>query len=818
LTAAPRHPDALHVRGRVHHRRGELEAGERLLRQAIVRDAAVPEFHADLAGLLQDRGELDAAITAYRRALRLKPDFAEALNDLGTVYGEKTRFDAAIECYQAAIRLQPDHVVAHGNLGSAYRKLGQIAQARRALQRELLLRIRQGARRLISRRAAPTLAAHAEQALRRGNLRLAEEIARGILEEEAGNVAALRVLAASLERQGRGEDAVRATREALRLAPADADLHARLGHLLAAAGDADAAVASFEESRRLRPGSPRMLAELAELELKRGNEARAEELAQEGLASNPGKAYLHCLLGEIHNRRKNFSGAEVHYRRALDLDPLHLASWIRLSECAREAARLDEAEAYAQKALELDSESAGALFALGMVLKAKGRTKDAIGRFERALALDPQQTPIYQQLARLLREEDKIKEAEGQVRAALMRRPEDPGLLADLAFVLGDQMRYDEALAAVERALERSPQSLGALICKGLLLDQVGRGDEALGWLKAARELAPQDANTQFTVGLHRLKYHDFGAGWDGYEHRRQMGNFIGRYRRFPFPEWDGSALDGRTLLLYPEQGLGDEIMFSSCVGDIAAQARGLVIECDRKLEELFRRSFAGATVVPRYRSVANDWVTHLDPRPDVQTPLGSLPKYFRRRLEDFPRHDGYLRADPEKVDAWRGRLAGLGPGRTIGLSWQGGVGFTGRTRRSLTLENLLPLLRMPQLRFVSLQYTDVREELEAFTRRHGLRVHHWQEAIDDYDQTAALVCAVDEVITVCTAIVHLSGALGRPATVMVPYGADWRYGGHGERMPWYPSVRLVRQPALGDWTSVVQEVARRLAGASGAP
>lgn len=800
----------------MHRRRGELEAAERLLRQAIAAQATVPEYHVDLANVLQDRGELDGAITAYRRALRLKPDSAEALNDLGTAYGEKSRFETAIECYEAAIRLQPGHVVAHGNLGSAYRKLGQIRAARRALQRELFLRITQALRRPFLR-ASDTTQAAAEQALRRGNLPLAEETARAILDEDPASLPALRVLASVLEQQGRAPQAISATRDALRAAPADAALHARLGRLLAAAGEIDAAIASFEESRRLDARAAAALEGLAELELKRGNPERAEALAREAL-SRADRAPLHCLLGDALMRKKAFPAAEAAYQRALELEPQYLPARIRWSELARETGRLDEAEAAAQKALELEPESAGALFALGMALRGKGRAKDASASFERSIALDPQQIPAYQQLARVLREEDKIKEAEEQLRAALRRRPEDPSLLADLALVLGDQMRYDEAFDAVGRALARSPNSIGALTCKGLLLDQTGRGPEALECLESARARAPQDDNTHFMVGLHHLKYHDFGAGWDGYEHRRPLINFIGRYRQFPFPEWDGSPLAGRTVLVYPEQGLGDEIMFSSCLPELAAQARAVVLECDRKLEQIFRRSYPAATVVPRHRSVANDWVTHLDPRPDVQTPLGTLPRFFRRRLEDFPQHHGYLRADPGKVQAWRARLAALGPGRMVGLSWQGGVGYTGRIRRSLTLERLLPLLRLPGLHFISLQYTNVREELETFERRHGLRVHHWQDAIDDYDETAALVCAVDEVLTVCTAIVHLTGALGRPGTVMVPFGADWRYGGMGERMPWYPSLRLVRQPELGDWTSVLQEVERRLVRSSGTP
>ncbi len=773
LKASPRHPAALQVRARVQHRRGELRAAEATLKQAIAADSSVCELHADLANLLQDRGELEGAIRAYRRALRLNPESAEIHNDLGTAYGAKHDLAAAIECYRNAVRLQPGHAVAHGNLGAAYRKLGHISAARRALQRELWLRLKHGIGRLLPRRKRPLDAGH--ELLRAGHVSLAEELARSALEREPGHLAAIGLLAEALERRGAVDDAI----------------------------------ATLERAPAAGPGR---LARLSAGKALHGGDAeRAESLAREALAASPEDARLHCLLGEALMRRKAPDEAEAGFRRALELDPSLLAPWIRLAELLREAGRLDEAEACAAHALELDEDCAAARLARGMVLKAKGRSKPAIAELEKAIELDPDQVPAYQQLARLQREEDDVKAAERSLRAALARRPREPSLLADLALVLGDQMRYEEAFPMVDEALARAPRSLGALTCKGLLLDQTGRREEAFACLSEAQRVAPADDNAHFCAALHLLKYKAFAAGWDLYERRRSLPGFIGRYREFPFPEWDGTALAGRTVLVYPEQGLGDEIMFGGCLPQLAAQAGGVVVECDRKLELLFRRSFPQCTVVPRHRSVANDWVSQLDPQPDVQMPLGSLAKRFRRSEADFPAHSGYLAADPAKVARWRERLEGLGPGRCIGLSWRGGVGYTGRVRRSLSLEQLLPLLRLPGLHFVSLQYTDVREEIAELARRHGVQVHHWPQAIDDYDETAALVCALDEVLTVCTAIVHLTGALGRKGTVMVPFGADWRYGGEGERMPWYPSLRLVRQQKIGEWRPVLDEVARRL-------
>jgi tetratricopeptide (TPR) repeat protein len=801
--------DLLHILGVVGLRRGQPEAAEAALRRAIERDASVAAYHNALGNALQDRGRLNEAIACYRRALRLHPGFAEAWNDLGTARYAKGELDVARECYRQALRLRPDHAVAYANMGAACRKLGLLRDARRALQRELVLRLKQSLRSLVPRKldlaSAAQLAAAARTHLDEGNPRLAIGIAGKALQLDARNAAALRVLSAAHLRQGRIAEALDAARKS-----GDAQ---ELGRALAAAGRVDEAARAFDEALRLEPRNLQALAAAAELRLKRDDAPAAEALARRALELEPRDAALHVALGQARQRQGDRAGAESAYRRAIELDPLSLIARVRLSEVLREADRLDEAEAAARAVLEIDDEAPAAHIVLGMAHKAKGQVKKARECFERALALKPGHPQAVQQLAHALREEDRLDDAERHLRAALRERPDDPGLAADLGMILADQMRYDEALERFDHALRLSPGHVVAINRKALLLDHLGDRARGLELLREALRLAPNDEfvhYTQYNLGLHHLKYGEFAAGWAGYEHRRGFENFIGRYRRFPLPQWDGGPLAGRNVLVLPEQGLGDEIMFGSCIPDLAAEAAHVIVECDPKLEAIFRRSFPACTVVSRQRTLANDWITRVEPKPELQVAAGSLAGRYRSRTEDFPQRP-FLQADPARVAAWKAKLEALGPGRKIGLSWRGGVGLTGRKRRSFSLGELAPILRLPGTHWVNLQYTDVREELRQLESRQSLKVHHWQDAIDDYGETAALVCALDGVLTVCTAIVHLSGALGRPAVVMVPFGADWRYGGEGERIIWYPSVRLVRQRQVGEWSDVLQEVSRRI-------
>jgi hypothetical protein len=195
----------------------------------------------------------------------------------------------------------------------------------------------------------------------------------------------------------------------------------------------------------------------------------------------------------------------------------------------------------------------------------------------------------------------------------------------------------------------------------------------------------------------------------------------------------------------------------------------------------------------------------------DCEVPVGSLPLYFRRQVADFPRHRGYLQADCARVEYWKQRLASLGAGIKVGISWRGGSLQTRSPLRSIPLEQSLPILRAGGAQFVSLQYDASGNELDRFRTDCGIEVRHWPDAIADYDETAALVSALDLTISVCTAVIHLGGALGQPVWVMAPHSPEWRYGFAGETMPWYPSVRIFRQPAFGEWTPVVDKVAKLL-------
>ncbi len=502
-----------------------------------------------------------------------------------------------------------------------------------------------------------------------------------------------------------------------------------------------------------------------------GRFADAESVIGRALVQRHDDPEALFLQGLLLKRQARFEEATDSLLLAVHFRPGLAKAQYQLGLIASSQGSAGDAERYYRHALESDPRHAQAYVALGALLVARGSLEEAVDCFRKAIEIDPEYAQAHTDLGLLMAARlDRFAEAVPHLEKAWRLAPEDPDVMCNWAMYLQQRGELAESIALCDRLIEADAT------------DPVPRLNRALA----------------------RLKMGDFARGWADYEWRKQAGwPYVAR--TFPFPEWQGASLAGRKILVHAEQGLGDQIMFASCVPDLIAMGARCVVECAPKLEALFRRSFPAATVTTGWKP--GDGHDSFD----CYAAMGSLPLHLRTSRETFPVHAGYLKADPRSIAAWRQRLAQL-PGRhKIGIAWRGGASSTRRSVRSVPLDLWLPILRHADTSFVSLQYTDCREEIDHMAREHGIRVHHWAEAIDDYDQTAALVCALDLVISVQTAIVHLGGALGRPVWVMVPAVAEWRYLQSGERLPWYPAVRLFRQTEAAAWSEVVERIALAL-------
>ncbi|HEV8518516.1 MAG TPA: tetratricopeptide repeat-containing glycosyltransferase family protein [Burkholderiales bacterium] len=455
---------------------------------------------------------------------------------------------------------------------------------------------------------------------------------------------------------------------------------------------------------------------------------------------------------------------------------------------------------------------APAWYSLALAVRQRGDHREAVRCLERAIMLRPDYAEAHNELGVNALELGDVQGAVASFERAIAIKPDYLRAHSNLGCVLFRYLgEYERGTAHIDTAVGLDKDDSDAQCNYSMVLIHQGRLAEAIAACDRLLAAMPELDDARLNRALALLMQGHFARAWPDYEARKRVrGNYIPR--PFKFPEWRYEALVDKAILIYAEQGLGDEIMFSSCVPDLLKLGGRCVLECSPRLENLFRRSFPGATVHGALQSDRDTrWLTQAG-RVDYQTAIGSLPGVFRRHWSDFPRHTGYLRADPARVAHWRASVATLGAGFTVGISWRGGTSRTRQSKRSIDLMDWLPMLRRAGCHFVSLQHGTYRAEAEEALQAAGVQVHHWQEAIDDYDETAALVSALDLVISVQTAVVHLAGALGKPVWVMVPAMAEWRYLQSGDTMPWYPSVRLFRQSRADDWKPVIDSVTTELA------
>jgi hypothetical protein len=333
--------------------------------------------------------------------------------------------------------------------------------------------------------------------------------------------------------------------------------------------------------------------------------------------------------------------------------------------------------------------------------------------------------------------------------------------------------------------------------------------------LDEALRVDPNHAQAHWNKSLAYLESGRYKEGWIEYDWGISAKVRVDRnYTKVPLPFWNGEK--GARVVVYGEQGIGDEILFASMLNELVADCELVVFECHRKLHKLFANSFPDLDIYPTREDEIITWPN----RPDGTSrynfthkiAIGSLGKFYRPDLASFP-GTPYLSPTATSEVRWLEELAKLPPGPKIGISWIGGHKKTRMEVRSIELEKLLPILSQ-NATFISLQYTLVEEEIAKFEAAHGIKIHQFPEAAYSaiYDDKAGLVANLDLVITVCTSLVHLAGSMGVPVWVMTPSRPAWRYRLDLDTLPWYNTSLLFRMaPDSIDWQPVISEVADNL-------
>ncbi|THD68178.1 tetratricopeptide repeat protein [Phenylobacterium sp.] len=604
----------------------------------------------------------------------------------------------------------------------------------------------------------------------------------------------------SLRRYG---EALEASDRAIALNPDFAQAHGNRGEALHQLGRLPEALASYERVVALQPTAPAhynratMLRELGRLEAALAGYDLAIALKPDYAEARRSRGIVLCDL------RRSEEGLES-FGQAIALKPDDADAWLHRGATLRELGHFEDALAALDRAIELRPTYAEAHGNRGNVLCDLWRYQEAVVSYDRATELKPDYFEVFSNKVLPLRELRRMDDALAAADRAVALNPDYAEGLNNRGGALYGARRLDEALATYDRAIALKPDYPSPYNNRGVVLYELRRFDEALASLEHALSLRPDYAEAHHSLAMCRLMLGDFADGWARYEWRWKAEQFRTERRDLGARLWLGAEdLQGRTILLRSEQGLGDTLQFCRYALDVAALGAEVILEVQPGLERLLARLDGVARVIT---------LGEAPPPHEFQTPLMSLPHALGAAPDG--RLARYLDADPQDVAAWASRLAGTAA-RRVGLCWAGGarpyqmVANSIDQRRSLSLEAFAPLAGAEDVAFYSLQKGPPAAQLAELQAKGwaGPEITNLTSELADFADTAALVANLDLVITCDTAVAHLVGGLGKPVWILNRHDACWRWLDGRNDSPWYPSAQLFRQPSPGDWASVMEEV-----------
>jgi len=528
-----------------------------------------------------------------------------------------------------------------------------------------------------------------------------------------------------------------------------------------------------------------------------GRLAEAEKIYRQVLVRQPNHPDALHMLGVIAQQAGRLDSAIELIQQAITIKPGVADYHNNLGAAFFARGRFDEAISVLRAAIRLKPDLADAHYNLGNVLGEMGLFDEAISALRRAIQLRHGYAEAYNNLGNLLRENGNLEEAAAALRQAIQHKPDFAEAHNNLGNVLRDKGSYDEAIAAHSHALRLKPEYADAYNNLGSAFAAAGRFDEATESLHRAIRLKPDFAEAHFNLAHILLLKGDFHRGWQEYEWRLRCANPRSKRREFIQPRWDGTALNGRTILLHAEQGLGDAIQFVRYASMVSARGAAVIVECQPELVRLFQTLSGVERVVAQNQAL---------PHFELHCPMLSLPLSFNTSPETVPVTVPYLKAAEDLSLAWATRLLPFGE-RKVGIVWAGSSVHKNDRNRSLSLSQFGPLARAGGITFHSLQKGDAARQASAAPK--GMKVIDHSEELGDFADTAALIANLDLVIAADTAVAHLAGALGKPVWVLLPFVPDWRWMLDCPDSPWYPTMRLFRQKSFGDWAGVIEEVSR---------
>jgi tetratricopeptide (TPR) repeat protein len=578
-------------------------------------------------------------------------------------------------------------------------------------------------------------------------------------------------LGLALHEEGRALEAAQFYQHALRCTPRDVRLHFSLGKAFQDAGRFQEALACYRRTIALESDCVPAYFNMGLLLIEQALYPEALAALQQAVALAPGFAEAHNNLGIAFQALKRDAEALACFQRAARENPDYSIAWCNAGRLLFTQQRWDEAIPVFQKALALKPAYVEALHNLGLCHHKKKELETAEACYRKVLALRPDHHPTHLDMGNIYLDRGDLPEMAAWYRKALELAPDDTEACVNVGRMLRDLGRWEEALACYDKALQRNPGHVESHFSGALIYLILGR----------------------------------FSEGWKAYEWRLQMADWPkkGYPHRLRTPCWNGETFIGRTLLVHHEQGFGDTLQFVRYLPMVQARGGTVLLEVPASLRSLLN-GIPGADEIIELSPACPPERTF-----DLHIPLLSLPGLFGTTLESIPAQVPYLSPDPAKVEAWGKRIGG--DLFKIGIVWSASTWNAKLAEKSCPFSHFLTLAGTPGARLVGLQKDPVAIDLAAAAAE-GIR--NYGDEFADFSDTAAAMANLDLVISVDTAVAHLAGAMGKPVWVLLPCVADWRWLLNREDSPWYPTMRLYRQPRPGVWDEIFRRLAQDLKAA----
>jgi len=610
----------------------------------------------------------------------------------------------------------------------------------------------------------------------------------------------------NLYSQGQLQQALQEAGTLVQQKPQSAILFNIQGAVLKGLGQLDASVEAYNKALTIKPDNAEAYNNMGITLKDQGKLEEAIEAYNKALTIKPDNAGAYSNMGNALKEQGRLEKAIEAYIKALDIKPDNAEAYYNMGLSLQEQGKLEEAiEAY-KKSLAIKPDNSDAYYNMGNALQEQNKLEEAIEAYNKALTIKPDDADAYYNMGVTLRGQGKLEEAIEAYNKALDIKPDHAEAYKNMGVTLQDQGKLEEAIEAYNKAIIIKPDNAEAYYNMGIVLKDQGKLEEAIQAYKKALAIKPDYAEVHRNLGLEFLKIGRISEGFEEYEWRWKTKDISKIQRHFSQPLWDGrKSLKGKKILLWCEQGVGDTINWSYCLPFIASQAEHCILECQEKLVPLLARSFPNVEVKHENRSLDAERYDF-----DYHLPMGSLYRHCITKLPLDFNVDAYLVPDPVRVNFWRKRLHSIGKGPYVGISWKSANMGSSRLPNYASISDLSPILTLPDITFINLQYIDFEDDLAKIQKDLGVIVHNFDDLdhYDNLDEVAALSAALDVVVSVQSAVPIITAGVGTCTKL-----ASWRQSSFNSILnsPLGPSLDFFFCDTWEPWDGIFSLISQRI-------